>query len=73
MPIATRTPSAAGCDARYIGHRHLLLGGEIHVQQDTTPAANTKLQKEIDDAMKGQLPPAWSDALKEYYKKLGQE
>ena len=25
------------------------------------------------DAMKGELPPAWSDALKEYYKKLATE
>jgi hypothetical protein len=52
---------------------HLLLGGEIHVQQDTTPTGNTKLQTDISDAMKGQLPAAWADALKEYYKKLGQE
>jgi hypothetical protein len=52
---------------------HLLLGGEIHVQQDTTPTGNSKLQSDISDAMKGQLPAAWADALKEYYKKLGQE
>jgi hypothetical protein len=52
---------------------HMLLGGEIHVQQDTTPTGNAKLQTDISDAMKGQLPAAWADALKEYYKKLGQE
>jgi hypothetical protein len=52
---------------------HLLLGGEIHVQQDTTPTGNSKLQSDISDAMKGQLPAAWADALKEYYMKLGQE
>jgi hypothetical protein len=52
---------------------HLLLGGEISVEQDTTPTGNSKLQTEISDAMKGQLPAAWADALKEYYKKLGQE
>ena len=52
---------------------HMLLGGEIHVQQDTTPTGNSKLQTDISDAMKGQLPAAWADALKEYYKKLGQE
>jgi hypothetical protein len=52
---------------------HLLLGGEVHVQQDTTPAVSTKLQNEINDAMKGNLPPAWSEALKEYYRKLGEE
>jgi hypothetical protein len=51
----------------------MLLGGEISVQHDTTPAGNAKLQTEIGDAMKGQLPAAWADALKEYYKKLGQE
>jgi lipoprotein-anchoring transpeptidase ErfK/SrfK len=52
---------------------HLLLGGEIHVEQDTTPSGNSKLQTDISDAMKGQLPAAWADALKEYYKKLGQD
>ena len=52
---------------------HLLLGGEVHVQQDTTPAVSTKLQTEINDAMKGNLPPAWSEALKEYYKKLSEQ
>jgi hypothetical protein len=52
---------------------HLLLGGEISVQQDTTPTGNSKLQTDISDAMKGQLPAAWADALKEYYKKLGQQ
>jgi hypothetical protein len=52
---------------------HLLLGGEIHVQQDTTPTVSTKIQSEINDALNGNLPPAWSEALKEYYRKLGQE
>ena len=32
-----------------------------------------KLQKDLSDAMKGQLPPAWSDPLKAYYKKLAAE
>ena len=52
---------------------HLLLGGEVHVQQDTTPTVSTKVQSEINNAMKGNLPAAWSEAMKEYYKKLGQE
>ena len=52
---------------------HLLLGGEVHVQQDTTPTVSTKVQSEINDAMKGNLPAAWSEALREYYRKLGQE
>ena len=51
----------------------LLMGGEIHVQQDTTPTGNAKTQSDIADAMKGQLPPAWADALKQYYEKLGQQ
>lgn len=51
----------------------LLLGGEVHVQQDTTPATNQKLRSEIDDAMKGELPPAWSEALKAYYEKLSEQ
>ena len=52
----------------------LLLGGEVHVKQDTTPTSSQQDPPgQINDAMKGELPPAWSDALKEYYKKLGQE
>ncbi len=50
----------------------LLLGGEVHVQQDTTPKTSQKLQSEINDAMNGELPAAWSDALKAYYQKLGE-
>ncbi|MGH7213252.1 MAG: hypothetical protein ACREIT_00505 [Tepidisphaeraceae bacterium] len=56
-----------------MGTSHLLLSGRIHVQQDTSPAIGGKLDEEINDAMKGQLPAAWSEALKEYYKKLGQQ
>jgi ferritin len=52
---------------------HLLLGGQIHVRQDTTPTTSTKLEEQINDAMRGDLPAAWSDALKEYYKKLSME
>jgi len=51
----------------------LLLGGEVHVQQDTTPKTSQKLRSDISEAMKGELPPAWSDALKAYYQKLGEE
>ena len=51
----------------------MLMGGEIHVQQDTTPTGNAKIKTDIADAMKGQLPAAWADALKQYYEKLGQE
>ncbi len=52
---------------------HLLLSGRIHVEHDTTPAGSTKVKEEINDAMKGQLPAAWEDALKEYYRKLSTE
>jgi hypothetical protein len=52
---------------------HLLLSGRIHVQQDTTPTVSMKSQQELNDAMTGELPSAWSEALKEYYKKLSAE
>lgn len=51
----------------------LLLGGQVHVQSDTTPTVSQKTRQDINDAMKGDLPPAWSDALKQYYEKLGQQ
>ena len=50
-----------------------LIGGTIHVQHDTTPATSAKLEHDLNDAMKGQLPAAWSEALKEYYRKLAVE
>ena len=52
---------------------HLMLSGRIHVEHDTTPTASLKTQQELHDAMKGELPPAWSEALKEYYRKLATE
>jgi hypothetical protein len=51
----------------------MLLGGQIHVQLDTTPTPSGKIQRDISDAMKGQLPPAWSQALQEYYRKLSDQ
>jgi hypothetical protein len=51
----------------------MMLSGRIHTQRDTTPQTSRKMKEDINDAMKGQLPAAWSDALKEYYKKLSQE
>ena len=51
----------------------MLVGGEIHVQQDTSPTISTRMEDQIHDAMKGDLPPAWSDALKTYYEKLGRQ
>jgi len=51
----------------------LLLGSAVHVSQDTTPTGRNKQRKEVGDAMKGELPPAWKDALKSYYQKLADE
>jgi hypothetical protein len=51
----------------------MLLGGQVDVQQDTTPTTGMKVQKDLNDAMQGALPPAWSDPLKAYYKKLAAE
>ncbi len=51
----------------------MLVSGQINVQQDTTPTTSLKLQRDLNDAMKGELPAAWSDPLKEYYKKLASE
>jgi hypothetical protein len=56
-----------------LGTSHLLLSGEIHVQQDTTPPVNPKLEDEIGDAMRGALPAGWDQALREYYRKLASE
>jgi len=51
----------------------MLLGGRIHVQLDTTPQPSGKTRQEIDDVMKGQLPADWSEALKQYYRKLSDQ
>lgn len=52
---------------------HLLLSGRVHVQQDTSPTMSDKLEDQIHDAIKGELPAAWGEALKEYYRKLATE
>jgi hypothetical protein len=31
------------------------------------------MQQEIDDVMRGQLPPAWSGPLTEYYRQLSSQ
>ena len=51
----------------------MLVSGQMNVQQDSTPTTSLKMQRDLNDAMKGELPPAWSDPLKEYYKKLAAE
>jgi len=52
---------------------HLMLSGQIHLQRDTTPKMSDKMEDQINDVLNGQLPAAWSEALKEYYRKLSQE
>lgn len=56
-----------------LGTSHLLLGGQVHVQHDTTPPTNPRLEDQIGDAMKGALPAGWDQALREYYRKLASE
>ncbi|HSI34227.1 MAG TPA: hypothetical protein VK986_11620 [Tepidisphaeraceae bacterium] len=51
----------------------LLTAGQLHVKQDTSPAMSHKMEDQIKDAMKGDLPAAWSEALKAYYRKLATE
>ena len=51
----------------------MLISGQVNVQQDSTPTTSLKMQRDLNDAMKGELPAAWSDPLKEYYKKLAAE
>jgi hypothetical protein len=51
----------------------LLLGSRISVQEDQTPQPMDKLQQEIDDVMRGELPPAWSQPLTEYYRQLSSQ
>ena len=51
----------------------LLLGSQIAVQEDQTPQPTDKLQQEINDVMRGQLPPAWSQPLTEYYRQLSSQ
>ena len=51
----------------------MLLSGQVNVQQDSTPTTSLKMQRDLNDAMKGELPAGWSDPLKEYYKKLAGE
>jgi hypothetical protein len=51
----------------------MLVSGTVNVQQDSTPTTSLKMQRDLNDAMKGDLPSAWSDPLKEYYKKLAEQ
>ena len=48
----------------------MLISGQVDVQQDTTPTKSLKMQRDLNDAMKGARPPAWEGPLNEYYRKL---
>jgi hypothetical protein len=49
-----------------------LLEGEMHLEKDTSAKPTDRLDESINDVMSGQLPPVWSEALKEYYRKLAE-
>lgn len=51
----------------------LLTGAAIHVTSGTTPDGPSKRRRDVADAMKGELPPAWRDALQKYYERLSEE
>ncbi len=51
----------------------MLTGGEVHVEHDTSPTLNARMEDQIHDAKTGDLPPAWSEPLKAYYEKLGRQ
>ena len=50
-----------------------LLEGQMHLQKDTSPKMSSRREDQLNDITSGQLPAAWSEALKEYYKKLSQQ
>ncbi len=52
---------------------HMLLSGQVHTQKDTSPKMSDRMEDQINDITTGQLPAAWSEALKEYYRKLSQQ
>jgi hypothetical protein len=50
-----------------------LLTGQMHLQNDTSPKISSRMEDQINDIVNGQLPAGWSEALKEYYRKLSQQ
>ena len=73
QPLPERPPPP-GHPAGRPGHQPTCCSpAQIHVQHDTSPTMSKKMEDQINDAMKGQLPAAWSEALKEYYRKLSQQ
>lgn len=47
----------------------MLIGGEIHLQYNTTPVLNGSLQDPMEENFRKDLPIAWQDILKTYYQK----
>ncbi|MCH7870447.1 MAG: hypothetical protein IID33_01980, partial [Planctomycetes bacterium] len=52
--------------------QRMLLGGEIMVKTDSTPAAAKRLRDDIADVMQGELPPGFKDLLRKYYERLSE-
>ena len=48
----------------------VLAAGQVHVITDTTPTADEKTQKEIENTLNGPLPKGYSDPVKAYFQKL---
>lgn len=51
----------------------VLANGQMHVTADTSPAASTKTQKEMQDALNGVMPKGYADPVKAYFQKLSQD
>jgi hypothetical protein len=48
----------------------MLLGGQIAVQEDTTPGLPRQVREDIADSMQGEMPKGFKDLLKKYYENL---
>jgi hypothetical protein len=48
----------------------VLLGGQIAVQEDSTPNMPREVRDDIADAMQGEMPKGYKDLLKKYYETL---
>ncbi|MGN6368269.1 MAG: DUF4175 family protein [Phycisphaerae bacterium] len=48
----------------------VLAAGQVHVITDTSPTADEKTQKDIENATHGPLPKGYSDPVKAYFQKL---
>jgi hypothetical protein len=46
--------------------------GQMHVQMDTSPQADAKVRKEMQDAVNGTLPRGYADPVKAYFERMAQ-